>query len=127
MTWRSKKQPIVARSSIEVDFQALTQGKYEIMWIKILLKELHMEPKVPMKVYCDNKATINIAHNLVQHNRTKHVEVDRHFIKEKIESGKISTPFVTTKQQLGEIVTKGIPSITFDYIVGSWECMISMP
>ena len=50
MTWRSKKQPIVARSSIEVDFQALTQGKYEIMWIKILLKELHIEPKDPMKI-----------------------------------------------------------------------------
>ena len=50
MTWRSKKQPVVARSSIEVDFQALTQGKYEIMWIKILLKELHIEPKDPMKI-----------------------------------------------------------------------------
>ena len=50
MTWRSKKQPVVARSSIEVDFQALTQGKYEIMWIKILLKELHIEPKDPMQI-----------------------------------------------------------------------------
>ena len=50
MTWRSKKQPVVARSSIEVDFQALTQGNYEIMWIKILLKELHIEPKDPMQI-----------------------------------------------------------------------------
>ena len=57
-----------------------------------------MEPKDPMKIYCDNKATINFAHNPIQYDQTKHVEVDRHFIKEKIESGIISTPFVTTRQ-----------------------------
>ena len=68
------------------------------MWIKILLKELNMEPKDSVKIYCDDKAIISIAQNLVQHDWTEHVEVYRHFIKEKIETGMISTPFVTTKQ-----------------------------
>ena len=52
-----------------------------------------------MRLYCDNKLTINIAYYLVQHDRTQHVEVDRHFIKEKLESGLICTPFVRTTFQ----------------------------
>ena len=53
-----------------------------------------MEPKEPTTIHCDNKAVINTAHNPVQYHRTKHVEVDRHFIKEKIEIGHIVTSFV---------------------------------
>ena len=90
----------------------LAQGICEIMWIKILLKELHMEPKDLMKNYCNNKATINIVHDLVQHDWTKHAKVDAHFIK-KSKSGMISTPFVTTEQQLAHTFTKGILSIIF--------------
>ena len=50
-----------------------------------------------IKLYCDNKSAINIAHNLIQHDQTKHVEVDQHFIKEKLNSGFICTPYVSTK------------------------------
>ncbi|EXB78682.1 hypothetical protein L484_004047 [Morus notabilis] len=57
---------------------------------------------MPMKLYCDNKATISIAHNPVQHDRTKHVEIDRHFIKEKIEAEAICMPFVPTSQQVAD-------------------------
>ncbi|XP_011046793.1 PREDICTED: uncharacterized protein LOC105141310 [Populus euphratica] len=62
----------------------------------------------PMKLYCDNKSAIAIAHNPVQHDRTKHVEVDKHFIKEKLESGLICTPYVPTGEQLADILTKGV-------------------
>ena len=61
-----------------------------------------------MKLYCDNKSASNIARNPVQHDRTKHVEVDRHFIKEKLESGLICTPFVSTEGQLADVLTKGL-------------------
>ena len=66
-----------------------------------------------MKLYCDNKVAINIAHNHVQHDRTKHVEIDKHFIKEKIESGQICIPFVTSGEQLADILTKGLPRPIF--------------
>jgi hypothetical protein len=111
VTWRSKKQSVVARSSAEAEFRAMAHGVCELLWLKSLLKELGFDNKEPMKLCCDNKAAINIAHNPVQHDRTKHVEVDRHFIKEKLDAGVICTPFVKTSNQLADILTKGVPNV----------------
>lgn len=61
---------------------------------------------IPMKLYCDNKATINIAHNPIHHDIIKHVKVNRHFIKEKIKSGLICMTFVPITKQLADIPTK---------------------
>ena len=61
-------------------------------------------------MYCDNKSTINIVHNLVKHDHTKHVEVDHHFIKEKLDGGLIYSPYVSTKEQLVDIPTNGLAS-----------------
>lgn len=91
----------------------MAHGVCELLWLKILLQELGFECKVPMRLYCDNKAAINIAHNPVQHDRTKHIEVDRHFIKEKLSSGEICTPYMRTEDQLADIWTKGVPSKVF--------------
>jgi hypothetical protein len=85
-TWHSKKQSVVARSRAEVKVRAMAHGVYETLWLKILLKELGFDSKDPMRLYCDNKVAISIAHNPVQYDRTKHVEIDRHFIKEKLET-----------------------------------------
>ena len=83
VTWRSKKQPIVTQASAKAEFRALAQGICEVLW----LKKLWLEPKGPATIHCDNKAAIYVAHNQIQQDRTKHVEVDRHFIREKIETG----------------------------------------
>lgn len=95
--WRSKKQMVVARSSAEAEFRALAQSTCELIWIKRLPEELKVEGSLPMKLYCDNKAGISIAHNSVRHNRTKYVEVDRHCIKEKIEAGVICIVYIPTR------------------------------
>ena len=70
-----------------------------------------------MRLYCDNKSAISIAHNPVQHDRTKHIEIDRHFIKEKLESGLICTPYVSTHYQLADVLTKGLCSSVFQSII----------
>ena len=114
VTWRSKKQSVVARSSAEAEFRAVAHGICELLWLNKLLEELKIIIDVPMKLYCDNKAAINIAHNPVHHDRTKHVEVDRHFIKEKIESGLICMTFVPTTKQLADILTKGLHKSSFE-------------
>ena len=70
-----------------------------------------------MRLYCDNKSAISIAHNPVQHDRTKHIEIDRHFIKEKLDSGLICTPYVPTGGQLADVLTKGLSSANFQTII----------
>ena len=76
---------MVAKSSAESKFRIIAQGLCELLWLKIILDDLRIKWDGPMKLYYDNKLTINIAHNLIQHDRTKHTEIDRHFIKEKLE------------------------------------------
>lgn len=113
VTWRSKKQNVVARSSAEAEFRAMAQGICELLWLKIILEDLKIKWDGPMRLYCDNKSAISIAHNPVQHDRTKHVEIDRHFIKEKLESGLICTPYISTHSQLADVLTKGLSSSAF--------------
>ena len=78
---------MIARSSVESEFRVMTQGICELLWLKMILEDLRVKWDGPMRLYCDSKSAINIAHNPMQHNRTKHIEVDRHFIKEKLDSG----------------------------------------
>ncbi|BBG99537.1 ABC-2 type transporter family protein, partial [Prunus dulcis] len=84
VTWRSKKQNVVALSSAEAEFRGMTKGICELLWLRKLLTELGYKPTSTMNLFCDNKAAIAIAQNPVQHDRTKHVEVDRHFIKQSL-------------------------------------------
>ena len=108
VSWKSKKQSVVARSSAEAEFRSMAQGVCEELWLKKVMKDLRKEVDLPMKLYCDNKAAISIAQNPVQHDRTKHIEIDRHFIKEKLEEGVICTPFVPSSLQVADVLTKGL-------------------
>ena len=74
-----------------------------------------------MQLYCNNKATISIAHNPVHHDRTKHVEVDRHFITEKLGKEVISIKYIPILQQVADIFTKGLPRPTFDFLTSKLE------
>lgn len=78
------------------------------MWLTRLLKELGVAYKESVKLYCYNKVAINIAHNLVHHDRAKHVEIDRHFIEEKIENGSVCMVYLPTKQQVVDLLTKSL-------------------
>jgi hypothetical protein len=92
----------VSRSSAETEFRSMALGICELLWMKIILEDLRINWDEPMKLYCYNKLAVVIAHNPVQHDRTKHVEIDRHFIKEKLESGLICTFYVPTGEQLAD-------------------------
>lgn len=113
VTWRSKKQAVVALSSAESEFRGMAKAVCELLWIRSLLEDLNIKHDSPMKLYCDNKAACDIAHNPIQHDRTKHVEIDRHFIKEKLEARIIETPHVSSQEQLADLLTKAVPSRAF--------------
>ena len=109
VTWKSKKQKVVALSSAEAEFRGIMKDITEVLWIRKLLEELKFPHKGPCDLFCDNKADISISGNPVQHDRTKHVEFDRHFIKEKLEEGIINLPFVRSKEQLADFSPKQFP------------------
>ena len=113
VTWRSKKQNVVSRSSAEAEYRGMAHGVCEILWLRKLLWSLGFKQKEAMKLYCDNKSAREIAENPVQHDRTKHVEVDRHFIKEKLERKIVSIPFVNSEEQLADILTHAVCSRRF--------------
>lgn len=104
----------MARSSAEAEFRAMAQGVCEVIWLRSILEELKVEYDSPMKLFCDNKSAISIAHNPVQHDQTKHVEVDRHFIKERLERGELCMPYVPTTEQLADVLTKGLYQQAFE-------------
>ena len=93
----------------------------EGLWLPKLLEELHITIEFPIKLYCDNKVAISISHNPVQHDKTKHIEVDRHFIKEKIEKGIICMTYIPTREQLADIFTKGLQKSTFEDFIGKLD------
>lgn len=78
------------------------------MWIKRLLKELKVFDSTLMKVYCDNKVVISITRNPTFHDKTKHLEVDKYFIKEKLDNKLICMPYILTSDQITDILTKGL-------------------
>jgi hypothetical protein len=88
----------VARSTVEVEYRTMALGVSEGMWLQRLLLELGLSENSHIMLYCDGKAAINTANNSVQHDRTKHVEIDCHFIKEKLNNGEVCLPFVQTTE-----------------------------
>ena len=98
VTWRSKKQKVVALSSAEAEFRGMAKGVCELLWVRGLMNELGYKSELPMSLFCDNKAAIEIAQNPVQHDRTKHIEIDRHFIKEKLEGQILEFPYVKSEE-----------------------------
>ena len=88
----------------------------ELIWLKHLLQELRFGKDEQMKLICDNQAALHISSNPVFHERTKHIEVDCHFIREKIASGCISTSFVNSNDQLADIFIKSLRGPRIKYI-----------
>ena len=113
VTWRSKKQKVVALSSAEAEFRGMGKGLCELLWLKRLLMEIGFGPSMEMNLFCDDKATIDISQNPIHHDRTKHMEVDSHFIKQNLEEKIIRFSFVKSEDQLVDILTKAVSSKNF--------------
>ena len=117
VTWRIKKQSVVARSSAEAEYKAMNLGICKEIWLQKVLSDLHQECETPLKLFCDNKAAISIANNHVQHDRTKHVEIDRYFIKERLDCGSICIPYIHSSQQVADVLTNGLLIPNFDFYI----------
>lgn len=85
--------------------------------MKVLLADLGVPHNSPMQLYCDNQSAIHIAHNPVFHERTKHIEIDCHVIRERIESGLVQLKYVSTETQLADIFTKGLAAPRMQFLL----------
>ncbi|XP_049357250.1 secreted RxLR effector protein 161-like [Solanum verrucosum] len=108
ISWKSKKHGTVSRSSAEAEFRSMATYAAKITWLIGLYKELGVNITVPVKMVCDSKAAIQIAANPIFHERTKHIDIDCHFVRERICQGILETEYINTKHQLADLRIKSL-------------------
>jgi hypothetical protein len=113
VSWSSKRQPVVSRFSAEAEYRAVAKGVAEASWLRQLLAELHSPIAKSTLVYCDNVSAVYLSINPVQHHRMKHVEIDLHFVHDRVVIGDVRVLHIPTTSQFADIFTKGLPSSTF--------------
>lgn len=113
VSWSSKRQNTVSRSSAKVEYRVVANAVAEATWLRQLLTELHAPLPKTTLVYCDNISSVYMSSNPVQHQRTKHVEIDIHFVREHVALGNVRVLHVPTTSQYADVFTKGLSSSVF--------------
>jgi hypothetical protein len=108
------RQNTISRSSAEAECRAVANCVAESCWLRQLLVELHRPPTRATIVYCDNISAVYLSSNPVLHQRTKHVEIDLHFVRDKVALGEARILHVPTGSQYADIFTKGLPTSVFE-------------
>ncbi|XP_062217191.1 uncharacterized mitochondrial protein AtMg00810-like [Phragmites australis] len=114
VSWSSKRQATVSRSSAEAEYRAVAHAVTETCWLRQLLGELHTPLSSATVVFCDNVSAVYLSANPVQHKRTKHIEIDIHFVREKVALGQVRVLHVPSSHQFADIMTKGLPIQLFE-------------
>ena len=111
ISWSSKKQPTVALSTTEAEYMALTQATKEGIWIRRLLEEIGADSKIhrqPTTIRSDNQGCIALAKNSIYHARTKHIDIQHHFVREKVECNEIELDYCRTEDMIADVLTKSL-------------------
>ncbi|KAI3521421.1 hypothetical protein L1887_10887 [Cichorium endivia] len=106
ISWKSKKQSTISRSSTESEYRALATVTCEVLWLLKLMRDLGLKYKVPVSLYCDNQSAILLSLNPVLHERTKHIEIDVHLVRDKVSEGVIKVVKVNSLEQIADVFTK---------------------
>jgi hypothetical protein len=113
ISWASKKQPTVALSSAEAEYMAISDMMKEILWMRMILSELHLSVVTPTVIYVDNQSAIRISENDSDHDRTKHIDIRHCFIRDCIKNGDLKLEWIPTQYQRADIFTKPLGTHTF--------------
>lgn len=112
--WFSKRQLVVALSTTEAKYVALSAATQEAVWLKRLLSDIKATPQMPVVIKEDNQGTIAVARNPISHNRTKHIDIKFHYVCEAVENGVIDLMYCPTEQMAADILTKPLTRQHFE-------------
>ena len=118
ISWQSKTQKSVALSTAEAEYMALSDASKEAIHLKALLLSLGFEQPDPVVIYEDNQEAQKIAENPVLHDRTKHIDIRYHFVRELVSDLKIEVVYIETKKMIADLLTKAVSRLTFETLVG---------
>jgi hypothetical protein len=113
ISWSSKRHNIISRLSVEAEYRTVANGVAEACWLRQLLQELHAPLSKSTLVYRDNVSVVYLSTNPVQHQHTKHVEINLHFVWERIAIIDVRVLHVPMTSQFADIFTKGLPTSVF--------------
>ena len=113
ISWRCKKQATVARSNTEAEYKALANAATEVKWLQSLLHELGQSSSSSLVLWCNNIGATYLSTNSVFHARTKHIEIDFHFVRDMVASKTLLVKFLSTHDQLADLLTKPLSSSWF--------------
>jgi hypothetical protein len=109
VSWFSRKQKSVALSSAEAEYMAASQASCEAIWLRKLLVGLFGHELRPTMIHCDNQSCIKLSENPVFHDRSKHIEIRYHFIRDWVQRGAVQLEYISTDEQIADILTKSLP------------------
>jgi hypothetical protein len=104
----------VALSSTEAEYMAASMASCEAIWLRKLLAGLFDQELDPTVIYCDNQSCIKLSENPVFHDRSKHIEIRYHFIRDRVQKGAVKLQYIPTDQQVADILTKPLAKGKFE-------------
>jgi hypothetical protein len=123
--WSSKKQSTVSKSSTEAEYRSMAVTTQEILWLNSLLSKLGYVPTQNLTLWCDNLEATFLASNPIFHTRTKHIELDFHFVREKITAKQLAIRFICSAYQIGDIFTKSLAKTRFKHIRDKFHVLVN--
>lgn len=113
VTWMSKKQPTVSRSSAEAEYRAIAYSTAELRWFCNLLRELRVKLSAPPMILSDSKSALFMLNNPVVRPGTRHMELGYHYVCEFIAGKELSVKYIPSEQQIADIFTKALSTDLF--------------
>ena len=114
VSWASKRQATVAKSTAEAEYVALSLASQEALWLRQLMKDVGFGVTGSTVIFEDNNGAIDLSRNAKYHNRTKHIDINHHFIRERVKSKELDVVHCPSKDMIADILTKGIPKVQFE-------------